>query len=252
MIGAGNVATHLGIALMYKGRQVIQIYSRTENSAKQLAEKLNAGFNTDLNKISKEAEMYIISVPDDAVEKIAGILQVGNKLIVHTSGSLSMEVLKECSENYGVLYPLQTFSKTRKVDFSHIPLCIEANTKEGLQMIRSLAADLSDAVREIDSEQRKILHLAAVFASNFPNFMYNIAGQILSDNKLDFKLLLPLIAETSKKVERMNPEEAQTGPAKRGDQKTMETHLEMLKTYPEYRKIYQLLNDAIKNSYSKN
>ncbi len=251
MIGAGNVATHLGITLMNSGRQIIQVYSRTENSAKRLAEKLNAGFITNLNKISKDADLYIVSVPDDVVEKVTGKIRFENKLIVHTSGSLSMEILNGCSENFGVLYPLQTFSKTRKVDFSHIPLCIEANSKEGLQLIRNVAEDLSDTVREIDSEQRKRLHLAAVFASNFPNFMYNIAGQILSDDKFDFKLLLPLIAETSKKVEHMNPAEAQTGPAKRGDQITMEKHLEMLKPYPEYRKIYDLLSNTLANLYSK-
>ena len=251
LIGAGNVATHLGLAIQNTGRQIIQVYSRKEVTARVLAEKLKTDFTVDLKTIYPDADLYIISVADDAIERITGLLQVNRSLVVHTSGSVSLDVLRACSENYGVLYPLQTFSKERKIEFSVVPLCIEANSKDNFLLLEQLAKNLSQKVVKVDSEERKILHLAGVFACNFPNFMYRIADQILTEMKLDFDLLRPLILETATKVQKMRPADAQTGPASRGDKSILRKHDALLKEYPEYVEIYKMLSDGIRRSRNK-
>jgi len=246
LIGAGNVATHFGIAIQKTGRQILQVYSRTESSAKQLAEKLNTDYTHDLEKINREADLYIISVSDSATGVMAVKLRLNDRMIVHTSGSISMEILRKCSGSFGVLYPLQTFSKSREVDFSTVPICIEANTNENLKKLKELGEDISRKVVEIDSEHRKILHLAAVFACNFSNFMYRIADKLLSENNSEFELLRPLILETAMKVQEMSPKDAQTGPAIRNDERIIIDHFKMLKNYPELKSIYRILSEGIK------
>ena len=248
LVGAGNVATHLGLAIQKTGRQVVQVYSRTEENARLLSEKLQADFSVDLKTIYPDADIYIVSVTDDAIGEITNSLRLNGKIIVHSSGSVSMDVLRNCSDNFGVIYPLQTFSKTREIDLSKVPLCIEANSKENLQLLEHFVKDLSQKVVEVDSEKRKILHLAAVFASNFPNFMFTIADKILTENKLDFDLLRPLILETALKVQQMNPEKAQTGPATRGDERIIGQHIKLLNSFPELQKIYTILSKEIKRS----
>lgn len=248
MIGAGNVATHLGIALSKSGDEIVQVYSRTDNSAIFLAKKLDTEFTTSLSKIIRNADLYILSVSDDVLPNILKDLNIGNKLLVHTSGFLSMDALARISENYGVFYPLQTFSKSRSVEMKKIPVCIEANTEENLGILKSLAMKISDDVRNVNSEQRRKLHLAAVFACNFPNYMYSIAAQILEDSDINFDILKPLIEETAEKIQDMIPQEAQTGPAIRGDKSIMDAHLNMLVKYPKFRKIYKLISTEIKES----
>ncbi|MBN2173320.1 MAG: DUF2520 domain-containing protein [Bacteroidales bacterium] len=251
LIGAGNVATHLGLALKDNGYRILQVYSRTIPSASHLAGKLHSDFSTDLEKINLKADLYIISVPDDAVGELVYKIKLKDRLVVHTSGSLPMDILKNSSSNYGVVYPLQTFSKTRKVDFEHIPICVEANSKLGLETLKRFAGTISGDVRDVNSEQRKKLHLAAVFACNFPNFMYSISAEIVKQANIDFSILRQLIKETAEKVMELDPLEAQTGPAKRGDQKIMEKHLEMLKGFPEFKEIYQLLSERIEKGRTK-
>jgi predicted short-subunit dehydrogenase-like oxidoreductase (DUF2520 family) len=251
LIGAGNVATHLGLAIQKTGRRIVQVYSRTEASAMNLAGILKTEFTCGPDDINLEADLYILSVTDDAVSEIVGKLNLGQQLLVHTSGSLPMDILRKSSENVGVLYPLQTFSKTRKIDFSAVPLCIEANSKDNLHLLEQFAKELSQKVVETDSEKRKILHLAAVFACNFPNFMYSIAGQILVDKGLNFELLRPLILETALKVQELKPDEAQTGPASRGDKVILRKHDELLRKYPDYSEIYKKLSEAIRRTKRK-
>lgn len=247
-IGSGNVASHLGMALKDAGNEILQIYSQTEKSADVLARKLNTNYTISLSEIETNAELYIISVSDDIVVQLLDHLSLKDKFVVHTSGFLSMDLLQKTSENYGVLYPLQTFSKLRNVDMKTVPICIEANTKENLEKLRSLARQISDDVREINSEQRKKIHLAAVFACNFPNFMYVIAEKLLEDSKINFDILKPLIMETAEKVQAINPTEAQTGPAVRGDEKVIFKHLELLNNYPAYKQLYQLISKEIKEN----
>jgi predicted short-subunit dehydrogenase-like oxidoreductase (DUF2520 family) len=251
LIGAGNVATQLGLAIQKTSRKIVHVYSRTEASAMNLAGILKTEFTCYPEDINPEADLYILSVTDDAVSEIVGKLNLGRQLVVHTSGSLPMDILRKSSENVGVLYPLQTFSKSRSVDFNTVPLCIEANSKDNLHLLEHFAKKLSQKVVEVDSEKRKILHLAAVFACNFSNFMYSIAGQVLADKGLNFELLRPLILETAWKVQELKPDDAQTGPASRGDKMILRKHDELLREYPEYREIYKKLSEAIWRSKSK-
>ena len=242
------MATQLAFALENAGFQIRQVYSRSVESAEKLASDIHTDFTTNIKDIILDADLYIISVTDDAVELLANGLNFNDKLVVHTSGSLPMDVIKNLSTNFGVFYPLQTFSKTRKVDFKSIPICIEANSSDNENRLLDLGFSISENVQRIKSEKRKILHLAAVFACNFPNFMYTIAAQILEKNKLDFKFLKPLIKETAAKVQTINPVDAQTGPAKRGDIKIMNQHLELLTDSPEFKDIYKLISSEIQKN----
>jgi len=247
-IGAGNVASHLGKALKDAGNEILQVYSRTEKSASLLAQKLETTSTSNISEIYSNADLYVISVSDDNVDQILGKLTLKDKLVVHTSGFLPMDTLKQVSENYGVFYPLQTFSKSREVEMRSVPICIEANTPENLQLLNSLAGQISSDVRQINSDQRKVLHLSAVFACNFPNFMYAIAEKILQNHDMDFSILKPLILETAQKIQELEPANAQTGPAIRGDERVINAHLKMLDNYPAYQKLYQIITDQISDT----
>lgn len=250
LIGAGNVATNLGVAFQEAGFNIVQVYSRSSASAKKLAKQLNTSFTTDLESLVAGAHLYILSVPDNAMEMVLQNIDAKGKFLVHTSGSLSMQIFEGNATGFGVFYPLQTFSKLHKVDFHSIPVCVEANSSENIQRLKHLANSISKNVRIIGSEQRRVLHLAAVFACNFPNFMYSIAESITQNAELDFDLLKPLIMETAEKVQFVKPSEAQTGPAFRGDTKIMEKHMEMLVDAPEILELYQLVSKKISKSKS--
>ncbi len=251
LIGAGNVATHLGKELKKNGFRIVQVYSRSESSSSKLAESLKCESITDLNDLNKQADLYIISVHDSAINTIVRRIDIKNKLIVHTSGSIQMNVFEGVSANYGVFYPLQTFSKSKDLNFKSIPVCIEANSQENRNKLMELGRILSDDVRIITSDQRKIIHLAAVFACNFTNFMYYISDELLKQNDISFDIIKPLIKESTEKVMVKNPAHIQTGPAVRGDIETIHKHLEMLKRYPEYVEIYQLISEKIKTNLKK-
>lgn len=246
MIGAGNLATQLAKALLEKGIQIQQVYSRKSESAKVLAEKIGTQFTTNLNAIVPDADLYIIAVKDSAIPEVLENLNLkNNPLIVHTAGSVSMSVLEDFSSNYGVFYPLQTFSKTRDINFETIPICIEASHPSVLMKLEQLAQKISRSVNQINSEERKTLHLAAVFVNNFVNHLYAIGAEILHDKKLDFDLLRPLIRETAEKIEQLTPFEAQTGPAKRNDQSIISAQLKMLNDQAEFQKIYSFATESI-------
>ncbi len=250
-IGAGNLATRLSKALIEKGHEIVQVYSRTEDSASILAKSLACDYTTKNEEIFKDADIYIISVSDSAYEAVLGKIDFNNKLIVHTSGSLPIEILKNFSENYGVLYPLQTFSKSREPDFTVIPFCIEANTNENVEFLFQFSKTVTSDVRHINSEQRKKLHLAAVFASNFTNHMYYLAEKIIEKNNLPFDILIPLIEEVAQKVKYMSPAAAQTGPAKRKDMNIIAEHLKILENEKDISQIYKVLSESIISSSEK-
>lgn len=241
------MATHLGKALKGAGNEILQVYSRSVESASTLAKNLETSFTVSLKEINTNADLYLISTSDDVVDQILAQLSLKDKFVVHTSGFLPMDILIQSSINYGVLYPLQTFSKAREVEMKNVPICIEANSPVNLKRIKVIAEQISDDVKEVDSEQRKKVHIAAVFACNFPNFMYTIADKLLSDAELDFDILKPLIKETAEKVQEIKPLEAQTGPAVRGDEKVIASHMELLKDYPPFQKLYQIISEQIIN-----
>ncbi len=246
MIGAGNLATQLTLAMFEKGIQVKQIYSRKFESARELAEKVHAGFTNDLSQLLPEADLFVIAVKDSAIQEVLENLRIkGDQMIVHTAGSVPMSILEGFSKNYGVFYPLQTFSKSRKIDFSDIPICIEASHPPTFLKLEKLGEKLSNSVNQINSDERKTLHLAAVFVNNFANHLFAIGADILHNKKLDFELLKPIIRETAEKIRFMNPIDAQTGPAKRYDQGIISDHLKMLHGNPEFQKIYSFATESI-------
>lgn len=245
LIGSGNLATQLGIALYNEGYLISQVYSHTQKNAVTLSKKIKAEAISDIKKLSSDSSIYIIAVKDDAIESVAKQLKLKDKIIVHTSGSMPIDVLKKSSKNYGVFYPLQTFSKHKLVDFKSIPICIEANNASTATTLQYFAKSISGNVKKINSEQRKKIHLAAVFSCNFSNHMYTIAEALLKKDKLSLDLLKPLIEETANKIKKNKPSDAQTGPAFRGDKKTIETHLKLLSKEKDLQKMYELISKSI-------
>lgn len=246
LIGAGNLATNLGKALFSAGHEVVQVYSRTEVSASALAVVLKCGYTTDVAAVEKEADVFILSVKDSALPSVAHSLAEGRKgqLFVHTAGSMPMDVLPTARR--GVFYPMQTFSKNKEVDFSVIPCFIEAKEEGDSQLLKKLALSISDTVYELDSEHRKYLHLAAVFCCNFANHCFVLGAKLLETHGgIPFSVMLPLIEETAKKLYKMSPREAQTGPAVRWDENVMDKHLQLLSETPDIQRIYQLLSQSI-------
>lgn len=247
LLGSGNVATHLGGALVAAGHRVKQVYSRTGEHVQVLAATLGATATTDLATIDVQADIYIIAVNDDALAEVAAQLpNILQGTVVHTAGSVDMAVLAAYAAEYGVLYPLQTFSKVKAVDFSTVPLAVEASGKAALVRLEALANSLSKRVFRCDSKQRLSLHVAAVFACNFSNHLYTIAADILNEYGLDFDLIRPLILETAQKVMEHQPKDVQTGPAVRNDIHTMAKHLELLEANPSLAQLYRLVSKQIR------
>ena len=263
LIGAGNAATYIGIALKQAGYNISQVYSRTRKSATKLAKLLNTEPITDLQKISDKTDLFIIAVKDDVITELIRKINFGNALAVHTSGSTDMNVLKGYAKNYGVFYPLQTFSFSltpnllrRAQDklspkergtrtLKNAPICIEANNKKNRKILEEIANVISGNVICLNSKQRQYVHLAAVFACNFSNHLYSVAENILKEHKIPFNILLPLIEETANKTKTISPGKAQTGPAKRGDKKIIQLHLKLLGKDKKLKEIYNLISSDI-------
>ncbi len=249
IIGSGNVATHLAAAFKNAGHRIVQVYSRDMQHAALLAYHVGAETIDNLDQLNNETDLFVISVKDDVIGTIAEKLTQYQKLIVHTSGATHMEAIQAFNPNAGVFYPLQTLSKTKEVDFRNVPLCIEGSDENITNQLTALAQTISNKVYRVNSTQRKVLHLAAVFACNFPNYLYGAAQQLLAKNEMDFEMLRPLILETAQKVQDHMPGAVQTGPAVRNDQQTMAMHLEMLGDESALKVIYELLSqEIIKNN----
>ncbi|TAF44130.1 MAG: DUF2520 domain-containing protein [Sphingobacteriales bacterium] len=248
IIGSGNVATHVSLALSKNGHSILQVYSRNFSNAQTLASKINAKAISSLSQIHQSVEAIILAVSDDAVSvvlKELSFIHPHNPIIIHTSGTLPIAVLSAIATQYGVLYPLQTFSKNVEINFLNVPLCVEANNKKTKQALLKIANSISNLVYTINSHQRKVLHIAAVFACNFTNYFYAIADDLLQQNQLSFDMLKPLITETANKILANTPHKGQTGPAKRNDTGTINSHLSALSQQPNYRLLYKLISDSI-------
>ncbi len=253
LIGAGNVATQLGLALIKAKHKILQVVSLHPSSAEELATKLKCKFTTYPEKINLSADIYIIAVNDKAIEKVVRNLKLENQIIVHTSGTTNIKALQNTSDNFGVFYPLQTFSKEREIDFSTIPILLETSNQKTYEVLKSIAKSITNGeVIVADSKERMKIHLAAVFANNFTNHLYGIARNIISKDNFDFDMFGPLIEETIRKIENDSPEDMQTGPAVRGDKKTMNAHLKLLSKNKDYQTIYKLLSKSIIKSSKKN
>lgn len=245
LIGAGNVATHLGLALKKEGYDIIEVWSRDMAHAQELATRLSCEAKDDISCLSSDADLYIFSVVDDALPQLLNAFPHHDKMLVHTAGSLPMSVLENKTKRFGVFYPLQTFSKHKSVDFLNIPIFIEASDPKTLCVLKEMANAISQDVNIATSEQRKYLHIAAVFACNFTNYFYAIGEKILEDNNLSFDYLRPLILETALKAQKYSPATVQTGPAIRKDEKIMDSHLSLLESQPELQKFYQEISRSI-------
>jgi predicted short-subunit dehydrogenase-like oxidoreductase (DUF2520 family) len=246
LVGAGNVATHLGIALQGKGFPIVQVYSHTPTSAEVLGNKLQTKFTHIIQDIDSDADLFVFSLKDSILPEVIKKFPPVNGLLVHTSGSLPLDIFEESkSGRFGVLYPLQTFSKTRDVSFDALPVFIEANNSKDEDRLETIASTLSNRVVRLSSDRRKQLHLAAVFACNFTNHLYALAAGILEKQNLPWAVLLPLIQETAAKVTELHPKEAQTGPAVRNDQNVINTHLELLKEDPCKQELYRTISRSI-------
>lgn len=253
LIGAGNLATHLGKALHAAGHDMVQVFSRTMQSAETLASLLDAEPLTDISQVRDDADVYIFSVKDSALEQLISQLCGGEKKVfLHTAGSMPMSVFRGKALHYGVLYPMQTFSKQREVDFSIIPCFIEANDEFALKQIEGLAGQISHRVYQLSSEDRKYLHLSAVFACNFANHCYAASQELLQQHGIPFDVMLPLIDETAAKVHGMTPKEAQTGPAVRYDENVIGKQIQLLENQPYFQKIYDCMSKSIHELESEN
>jgi len=243
-IGSGNLATHLSLAMKVAGIEVVQVYSQTESHASLLANKLSCSYTTEPELIVSNADIYIFSVKDSALLDLIHKIPQNKGLWLHTAGSVPMGVFEGFNDRYGVLYPLQTFSKNRDIDFSNVPVFIESNSAGDEAYLLSFAGKLTRQVIPLSSEKRKHLHLAAVWACNFTNHMYLMASKILQEQSLSESFLLPLIDETAAKVHQLSAREAQTGPAIRYDENIIEKHIELLSD-PNMKELYRLISRNI-------
>lgn len=243
-IGAGNLATRLSLAMQRVGMQIGQVYSHTEASARQLATRLGCPWTNDLSALQEEGDLYVFSLKDTVLSDVISKVKPNNGMWVHTAGSMPMSVFEGYAQRFGVLYPLQTFSKGRNVNFDVIPIFLEANTDKNADYLKNIASALSENVRFMSSEKRRSLHLAAVFACNFTNHIYTLSYKLLENESIPADVLLPLIDETVSKIHSMPPAAAQTGPAIRYDENVINKHLAMLDD-PDMQAIYRLLSQSI-------
>ena len=250
LVGAGRLATQLAKALQGAGHRIASIYSRTCHSAHKLHRQLENNGQivvTDHLADLPQSDVYIIAVTDTALAEVlsAWPLQTRDKVVLHTAGSLSMDMLKSVSNHYGVLYPMQTFSKERELDFSQITCFIEANDATALETVTSMANAVSRRVELLSSDDRKYLHLAAVFACNFSNHCFALAAEILKQHHMSFDVMLPLIDETVKKVHQFSPRTVQTGPAVRYDENVIRQQSQLLRKDPLMKDLYDRLSLSI-------
>lgn len=252
LIGAGKLATQFSITAQKKGNSIVQVFSRTKKSAETLAKKLNTEYTTEAEQIVLGADLYFVAFSDSAFELVLPKIKFKNNFVVHCSGSMPLSALSSYSENIGVFYPLQTFSSESEVDFSELPIFIEANSRYNIKILNDFALQFSPNVVFLNSEKRKILHISAVFANNFVNHFYTVANELLKLIDLPFEVLKPLIKETAEKVKFLPPNFAQTGPAVRFDENIINSHLNELEGIKDFKELYETVSKSINQYYQEN
>ena len=243
IIGAGNVAFHLIKSITNSGHQLVQIYNRTIENIKESTKKIP--LSDSIGGIYPNADIYIICVKDNAIEEIANQLKMNNKLVLHTSGNRTMDILQNSSSNYGIFYPIQSFTKDIPLNFKKVPIIIEANNAEALEMLKSFSESISDRVVEMNLEKRQKLNIAGVFVNNFTNHLYHLMDEYLEKESIDFSILHPIIQNTVDKIKIKSPRACQTGPAIRNDQETIENQKKILEKEIELLKIYNEFTQGI-------
>lgn len=246
LIGTGNVAWHLAHSLPLFGYCVVQIFGRDADKAQGLALEIGADYTADYNEIYVNADFYIYAVTDNALSQVIDNIKVDSGVHIHTSGSVDIDVFEGKKSNYGVVYPLQTFIRNKKIDFSKIAIFIEANSADTMPRVEEFAKKLSFKIFDTDSRQRRQVHLAAVVACNFTNYLWQVANDLLKENHFPFRdVMLPLIEESVDKLKYMSPTEAQTGPAVRQDTDTIAKHIRLLEDNDDLQYLYRYMSDLI-------
>jgi predicted short-subunit dehydrogenase-like oxidoreductase (DUF2520 family) len=251
IIGSGNLAQHLIAAFQNSKNlgdaiELVQVFSRKKKTLINVVDpKL---ITTDLSKL-RDADLYIIAISDDAIGAVAAHLPFKNRLVAHTSGSVGLAVLTN-NNRRGVFYPLQTFTKSKAIDFETVPICLESENATDFLLLDKVAKSISNNVFAINSEQRKALHVAAVFVNNFSNHLYTIGNEICQNNQVPFAILKPLILETAQKIMTIAPKDAQTGPAKRNDRSTIEAH-KLFLSDKNQSTIYKIITQSIQDNGNK-
>jgi len=251
IIGSGNVATVLGKRIASTGHHIREVFSPTKKHAIELAESIGASPCSNWEEMDMSSDLYLAAISDQGLIQLCGYLNLDNKLIVHTAGSVSIHVLRSVSKNYGSFYPLQSLRKELN-RIPDIPFLVDGNSNESLTLITDFAKGISDQVHRASDDQRLTLHLAAVIVNNFTNHLYSLTEKFCADNGVEFKLLSPLMSETTARLHDFSPSQTQTGPAARGDLETIAKHLQLLKTNPELRELYSVISKSImqmKNGY---
>ena len=245
IIGAGNVASVFGRLILAASHEIIQVYSRSISSAQSLGKELGCSFVDNLEAVDLTADIYILAITDNALQNIQDSLFLGDKLVVHTAGSVSKKVLSNISSQYGVLYPLQSLRKDQSADQSIIPLLIDANKESVLSIIEQFAFTLSSVVCIVGDDKRLCLHLAAVIVNNFTNHLYTLTAEYCKNEEVDFKMLQPIIEQTALRLRANLPADLQTGPAIRNDQSTLDKHIQALSNHPELKTIYLIFTESL-------
>ncbi|KAA3646942.1 MAG: DUF2520 domain-containing protein [Bacteroidetes bacterium] len=252
IIGAGNVGHNFGKAFRQAGYVINEIYSRTQSSALLLSQTLNCDYTTDLKSIKSNTDLIILAINDDALETVINQIKIKDKIIVHSSGSTPLSLFNDKGfKQYGIFYPVQSFSKNETESLENIPICVEGNNDNTENLLYSFAKSVSTKVYAMDSKKRKALHVAAVFANNFTNHMFHIADDLLKQNKISFEIIRPLLEKTAGKLKTETPLGAQTGPAVRNDLKVIESHMEYLKNQKDYQELYGLITANIFKAQKK-
>ncbi|MBQ6727269.1 MAG: DUF2520 domain-containing protein [Bacteroidales bacterium] len=247
VVGSGNVATHFARAFRASGNDIVQVYSRNIAHAQVLASQLDAQAINRFADLADDAHLYLLAIPDDALYEVVSQISPKQGIVVHTSGSVPMDVLKPLSAKIGVVYSPQTFIKSLEMNYSELPICLEASSSEVLQTLKKLVIPASKNIYDISSEQRRKLHLAAVFVNNFVNAL-NATGQDLTrENGVPFDILFPIMASTAERAKQGDLWQLQTGPAARGDKQTIANHRKLLSSDPEKLQIYDLMTALIQS-----
>lgn len=252
IVGAGNVGHNFGKGFKNAGYIIHEVFSKTQKSASLLGHSLSCDYTTDLSALKKDTDLILLAVNDDVLESVISQIKIKDKLIIHTSGSTPISVFEAHKfSNYGILYPVQSFSKNETESLEPIPFCVEGNNDKTSEMLYSLARSVSRKVYAMDSEKRKSLHVAAVFANNFSNHMFHIADDLLRSHDISFEVIRPLLEKTASKIHSERPKDVQTGPAARNDRKVIEEHLKYLEHNKDYQELYRKITDSIYKSKSE-
>ncbi|HYV94770.1 MAG TPA: DUF2520 domain-containing protein [Chitinophagales bacterium] len=252
ILGAGNVGYQLAWHLNNNGHQIVQVFSRHLPAAKFIGNLMDIACTDKIEEITKGADIYLLSIRDDAIEEVVKQLRLGDKVIAHTSGTVPMKILEQVSTNYGIFYPLQTLSRNVSVDFGVLPICLTASNDFTKKTLIELAGTLTSKIVEVDDEKRLAIHIAGVFANNFTNHLFSVSQMVLEKTGLSFEIMKPLINETVRKIQNHDPLNVQTGPAIRHDDHTIERHLKFLEEDGRFAALYKILSDDIRKYAKEN